>query len=276
MRRPAAVLACVVLAGCGAQAGGLADDAGATSALHVAYDLDAGTCAAVSAAEAASGDWSGARILFRQLPPAAGDIGRPLADDLAETDEHPSRAVASHRVWMATRELSQAQWRRLAGSAPWFQALPFADLDAFVGPDLPALGISPAMAEAVARRALPDGWTLDLPEAEEWELACLAGATGKFAWGDGYAADDAAALAVCDPAGTGAGRPAPIGSRAANAWGLHDLHGNAWEIVRRDDGHEARGGSFDQPPLAARASNRLALDADTAGWNVGVRLVLRR
>jgi len=160
---------------------------------------------------------------------------------------------------------------RLAGTRPWYQVLPVADLAAWTKPDQPAIGLSAAMIEPVLERWSSTGWELDLPEGDEWECACLAGGGGKFCWGDTLDDGLVAVAAVCATT-----QPATVGSRTPNAWGLHDMHGNAWELVRDGTGYELRGGAWDQPAVTSRASNRVPTAGEDAGWSVGVRLVLRR
>jgi formylglycine-generating enzyme required for sulfatase activity len=53
-----------------------------------------------------------------------------------------------------------------------------------------------------------------LPTEAEWEYACRAGETGAYS------------VAQANFNGKGA---IPVGSVAANKWGLHDMHGNLWE-----------------------------------------------
>lgn len=268
------LLAC---AACSAPSGQLADDAGTIGSTWVALDLTTGRVAPVAAPDPADPAWRTTRMLFRQVPANAMTVGRPVGDDLTEEDERPERATSTGLVWIGAFEVTQAQWAALAGTWPWYDALPFADLDPYVGPDRPAFALSATAVLAACRGRATGGWNLDLPDGDEWELACLAGGSAKFAWGDAY--DDAAtaaAWAVVDADGSGSARPQPVGSRRANAWGLFDLHGNAWELVRTDAGFAVCGGGWDQPTLAARASNRIALTATAAGWCVGARLVLRR
>lgn len=284
MRLAHAILAgACTLAGCGGQpSGGLTADAGNTTCGYVALDLDNGQVVPVADPDPADPRWREGMLLFRQLPAATALTGRPLADDLAEDDEHPQRGEAVGLVWMGVFEVTQAQWRRLGGGTPWYAAVPFIDLDGFVGDHLPAIGVSPALASATIAGWSPGGWRLDLPEAAEWEYACLAGRDAKFAWGNAYEPDPADGpasfdgLLVCDSAGDGRSRPQAVGSTAANAWGFRDMHGNAWEIVHRGLAWELRGGAWDSGVLACRASNRVAIDRDSAGWTSGLRLVLRR
>lgn len=282
--RPLACLAVAAAAGlvsCNQPTGSIANDAGATMSAYVAFDLASGRVVPVpEGTSLAAADWSGDRLLFRRLAAGPARVGRPVGDDLAETDEHPQQSIATGELWMGVYEVTQAQWERFGGGSPWYDAIPFFDLGGFVSPDRPALAIS---AELALRTIAPwsgTGWRLDLPTATEWERACLAGTDTKFSWGRNYVADaehpDLDAYLVCDSAGAGLTRPQPIGSRLANAWGFHDMHGNAWELVRQGLDYEIRGGAWDSGVLACRASNHVAVDPATAGWDVGLRLVLRR
>ncbi len=273
MTRGLLILSLALLTSCGggqAPSGDLAADVVVSSGTWVVLDIASGSVEPVDGTvDTAASTWRGSRMLFRQIPPGEAAIGRAIADLAAEADEHPQRRQTLPRVWIAANELTQQQWLALTGSRPWLTMLPVADPRPYLGDDLPAFGISPRLAENALTRPLRNGWLLDLPEADEWERACLAGGDSKFAWGDDF--DGATAWAICD-----ADRPQPVCARQANAWDLHDMHGNVWELVRDGLGWQVRGGAWDQPVVTARASNHLAVQADTRGWNVGLRPVLRR
>ena len=84
-----------------------------------------------------------------------------------------------------------------------------------------------------ARVKLKDGkeYWFSLPTEAQWEYACRAGYEGdygfdggeeelpKYAWFRGNHGD---------PPREGV---KPVGTRDANRWGLHDMHGNVWEHV---------------------------------------------
>ena len=68
-----------------------------------------------------------------------------------------------------------------------------------------------------------------LPTEAEWEYAARAGTITRYSWGNAIGRN----RANCNGCGSqwdGKG-PAPVGSFAANAFGLYDMHGNLWEWV---------------------------------------------
>ena len=69
-----------------------------------------------------------------------------------------------------------------------------------------------------------------LPSEAEWEYAARAGTTTKYSWGKKIGHN----RANCDGCGSqwDNKKTAPVGSFSANAWGLHDMHGNVWEWVQ--------------------------------------------
>jgi len=73
----------------------------------------------------------------------------------------------------------------------------------------------------------PSGYRL-LSEAE-WEYAARAGTTTRYSWGDSVGSGNAS----CDGCGSqwDFRQSAPVGSFAANAFGLYDMHGNVFEWV---------------------------------------------
>ena len=129
------------------------------------------------------------------------------------------------------------EWRRPADADwtnPGYGRVPFEDE--------PAACISWLDADAYVRwLADRTGLPYRLPTEAEWEYAARSGAAGEYWWGAMDAAcrhanvhDEAGAAAHASgrepfPCNDGFAQAAPVGSFAANAWGLHDMSGNVWE-----------------------------------------------
>lgn len=77
----------------------------------------------------------------------------------------------------------------------------------------------------------PDAYRL--PSEAEWEYACRAGTTTPFSFGatvsTAQANYDGSDVYGANKKGERRQRTTPVGSFPANAFGLHDMHGNVWE-----------------------------------------------
>lgn len=128
-----------------------------------------------------------------------------------------------------------------------------------------------------------------LTEAE-WEYAARAGTTTAYYWGDEIGKGNA----NCDGCGSqwDNGQTAPVGSFAANAFGLYDMAGNLWQWVQ-DCYHDSydgastdglawkndactsrviRGGSWISKPPLLRSAGRFRNSPEDRGNLLGFRI----
>jgi formylglycine-generating enzyme required for sulfatase activity len=144
-----------------------------------------------------------------------------------------------------------------------------------------------------------EGMTYRLPTEAEWEYACRAGTNSAFSFGDTISTDQANyagdRVFGIGKKGVNRERPTPVGSFPPNAFGLYDMHGNAWQWCqdwydeayyqkspKNDPVNEnagkfksrvLRGGSWHNSPSEARSAARFLAPSGLRNWNYGFRVV---
>ena len=161
-------------------------------------------------------------IAITMLPIPAGSflMGSPKDEPDRFDDEGPQHEVTLGAFWMAQTPTTQAQWRTVAG---WPKVERDLDPDPamFKGANHPVEQVNWYDAMEFCRRlSQRTGQRYGLPSEAQWEYACRAGSSTPFCFGDTLTPEQA----NCNDSET-----VEVASHPANAWGLHDMHGNVWE-----------------------------------------------
>ncbi len=145
---------------------------------------------------------------------------------------------------MAAFQVTQDQYQRLMGNNPSYFCATGGGKDKVRGIDtkrfpVEALTWDEAVAFCKKLSDLPEetkaGRTYRLPAEAQWEYSCRGGATSSqpFHFGNSLSSTQANFDGNYPFGGAAKGpyleRPCPVGSYAANAFGLFDMHGNVWE-----------------------------------------------
>ena len=227
----------------------------------------------------------GASMEFVWIRPGSFKMGSPSSergcDDESRhcQDEGPVHKVEiSQGFWLGKYEVTQGQWKAVMGRNPSeFQGddqrpverVSWRDVHAFIG------WLNDAAGDSLYR----------LPSEAEWEYACRAGSSGRWA---GRRLGDYAWYRKNSGYGTQA-----VGGKSPNRWGLHDMHGNVAEWVQDwyDENYYAsssrvdprgpasgsyrvlRGGHFISSAQYVRSALRYHTSPSNNDGHFGVRLV---
>ena len=192
----------------------------------------------------------GSDVGFDLVPIAGGTfrMGSPADEPGRKDDEGPAIEVRVEPFWMGKCEVTWAEYDLWNTDLTRSQAKkpdgvarptpPYMDMTFNMGRDgYPAICVSHVAARQYCRW-LSDktGHFYRLPTEAEWEYACRAGTTSAYSCGDPKNLDAVAWYAAnSQRALDGDSKPVPayhkVGEKAANAWGLHDMHGNVAEWV---------------------------------------------
>ena len=222
------------------------------------------------------------------IPAGEFRMGSPGSEEGRNGDEGPQRGVRVERFALGRYEVMFEEYERFAvatgrgrpGDGGWGRGR------------RPVVNVSWEDAAAYAAWLSQEtGARYRLPSEAEWEYAARAGTETRYSWGN----DIGRNRANCGGCGSrwDNEQTAAGGSFAANAWGLHDMHGNVWEWVE-DCWHDSyrgapsdgrawtsggdcgrrvsRGGSWGYTLRSLRAAGRGRLVAGSRGNDVGFRV----
>ena len=216
-----------------------------------------------------------ADIQFAPISPGLFVMGSATSD--AYRNEIPVTQVHISRPFeIGQFEITQGQWHAIMGSNP--------SRNSACGANCPVENVSWSDTQEFLARlnAAEDAHEYRLPTEAEWEYAARAGTTG-----DRHGPLDSIAWHI----GNSGDRIRPVGLKAANQFGLHDMIGNVFEWVGDWYGsypggtvsdpigpisgteRVARGGSKHHGPRQNRASRRYHSRADKRYSDVGFRVV---
>ena len=181
-----------------------------------------------------------------------------MGSEVLRASQPVTQVRISRGFWLGKHEVTQSEWQ-VAGATPSrfsgcgqcpVEYVSWNDAQEFIG----------------SLNGRSGGNRYRLPTEAEWEYAARAGTTGAR-----YGNLDAIAWYGGNNVGGG---PKPVGQKAANAWGLHDMIGNVWEWV--EDWRGAYPGGVVTDPLGpASGSQRVLRGCDRSADAVLCRASLR-
>lgn len=222
------------------------------------------------------------------IPAGTFMMGSPNSEKGRGDDEIHHKVTFPKGFYLGAFTVTQEQWQAVMGDNPSFFK---------TDKNLPVEQVSWLDCQEFCKRL----WKREkkhhrLPTEAEWEYTCRAGTATPFSCGDTLTVD------MANYNGNfiyGSGKPGvyrektmPVGSFAANAWGLYDMHGNVWQWCQDWHGGYARndsvapqgpksgknrvlrGGGWGNHPIFCRSANRNFADPESRTEFYGFRICL--
>jgi len=210
------------------------------------------------------------------LQPGSFQMGSNEGND----DEKPVHRVSiNYRFAVAKTEVTQAQWRAVMGDNP----------SMFSGETNPIEQVSWNEAkDFIQRLNTKTGQSYRLLTEAEWEYAARAGTTTNWSCGP----DEECLSRVAWYDSNAGRRTYPVGQKQANAFGLHDMHGNVseWvqdcydktykdapsnihaEVTENCSFRVLRGGAWEDVPWSLRSAMRTRIMPNAKHYSIGFRI----
>jgi len=163
------------------------------------------------------------------IPKGTFQMGPTIKEAGADDDEAQHQVTISKDYYLGVTEVTQGQYEKVMGTNPsHFQKRVIRKSDSSMYP-VEQVSWEDAVEFCKKLSGLPEekaaGRVYRLPTEAEWEYACRAGSKTAYSFGE-------SSKSLGDYAWFGSNsnnQTHPVGEKKANAWGLHDMHGNVWE-----------------------------------------------
>ena len=231
-----------------------------------------------------------AEMAFVWIEPGSFVMGSPESDEPRWETEGPQHRVTLTRgYWLGKYEVTQGQWSAVMGTCPWDGQANTVD-DARSAASYITWEDAQDLVGTLNCGSVH--YAFRLPTEAEWEYASRAGTTTQWPFGDDPADLDEYAWHRANAWDVGERYPHAVGTRRANPWGLHDMHGNLWEWCQdwfgaygvepqvdptgpaNGEVHVFRGGAFYCAQARTRCAHRGGIAPAARGNRQGLRLVL--
>lgn len=223
---------------------------------------------------------------FVWVPPGGFMMGSPKEEKGRGINETQHKVTLTKGFYMGVHAVTQEQWKEIRGNNP----------SKFKGEkNLPVETVSwEDCQEFIKKLREKDKKPYRLPTEAEWEYASRAGTTTPFHFGETISTDQVNYNGIFiygdGKKGVNREKTTPVGSFPANAWGLHDMHGNVYQWCQDwfgdypqkdlvdpqgpDSGkyRVVRGGSWYYTPVLCRSAYRSRLEPGLRRDTFGFRL----